>query len=97
MGTLVGIEKSKVRAMMLEILLKDKELFKDIFKTVIAEDPNCLGELTFTNASIFVKEPLAAPKEKETNVAIENVSDEELNFWVDQHFKEYDDVFKALA
>ena len=100
MGTLVGVEKSKVRAMMLEILLKDKELFKDIYKTILAEDPNCLGELTFTNASTLVKEPLSTPQEeqkKNQNSESDYITDEEVHYWIDEHLKEYAEVFKALA
>ena len=94
----ISIEKNVLRAMITEILLEDKELLKNVLHTVFKENPNLLAELT--GVSSHVGEPSAeykkAEKEKQ-NSDSEGISDEELNFWVDKHFEEYDEVFKALA
>ena len=82
----IEIQNSTLSAMLLEILLKNKSLALDVFKTIIKDDPHFLDELKAESTSSIVNE--SKP---------EGVSEEELNFWVDQHFKEYDAVFKALA
>ena len=94
----INIEKNVLRAMIAEILLEDKELLKNVLHTVFKENPNLLAELT--GASPHVGEPSTEYKKTEKekqNSDSEGISDEELNFWVDKHFEEYDEVFKALA
>ena len=94
----INIEKNVLRAMIAEILLEDKELLKNVLHTVFKENPNLLAELT--GASTHVDEPSTEYKKTEKekqNSDSEGISDEELNFWVDKHFEEYDEVFKALA
>ncbi len=98
MGTV--IDKNTLRAMLLEILLKDKALLKDILEDLVKHDPHLLEEFTSTSLSMLVNEPPATYKTKEKsaqNTETEGVSYEELDFWVDKHFTEYEAVFKALA
>jgi Na+-translocating ferredoxin:NAD+ oxidoreductase RnfG subunit len=98
MGTLV--EKNALRTILLEILSKDKTLLKEILKDLLKHDPQLLEEFTSTNQSMLVNEPSVVYKAKEKsaqNPETEGVSDEELDFWVDKHFTEYEAVFKALA
>ena len=110
MGTLV--EKNTLRAMLLEILLKDKELSKDIFQVLLKADPQLLEELV--SVPTQVGEPQVAYKivEKDTQNSIKMESDDpdfpnledltpERKKWLEERiskdFTKYDDVFKALA
>jgi hypothetical protein len=98
MGTVV--EKNTLRAMLLEILLNDKTLLKEILQVIAKEDPHLLEEFASSGSVMPVNEPSVAYEKKENKTQIsdiEGVSDEELTFWVDKHFTEYDAVFKALA
>lgn len=49
------VEKSTLRAMMLEILLKDKELAKDIFDALVKENPQFVdkNETTYANEPVL--------------------------------------------
>ena len=47
------VEKSTLRAMMLDILLKDKELSKDIFDALVKENP----EFVAAHAHTYANEP----------------------------------------
>jgi hypothetical protein len=98
MGTVV--DKNTLRAMLLEILSKDKTLLKEILQDLLKHDPQLLEDFTSISQPMFVSEPSVVYKktEKSTqNTDREGVSDEELDFWVDKHFTEYEAVFKALA
>ena len=109
MGTVV--EKSALRTILLELLIKDSSLALDIFQTIVKEDPLFLEKvslnnqvvpevLTPTSTPMLVNEPSVVYKATEKNSQkseSEGISDEELDFWVDKHFTEYEAVFKALA
>lgn len=87
MGNIV--DRNTHRAMMLEILLKDKELFKEIASDLLKEDPMLLNELINDST----KDISGNVNENQT----EDISDEEFDYWVEKHFKQFDTVFKALA
>jgi hypothetical protein len=96
----IVVEKHTLQAMMLEILLKDKDLLRDILAAVFKENPNWVKELTVISAPVLVNDANDVDEIKPQNVhnsEANGVSDAELDFWVNQHFKEYEDVFKALA
>jgi hypothetical protein len=98
MGT--NIDRNTLRAMLLEILLKDKILLKEILQVIAKEDPQLLEEFTAFGSTMLAREPSVAYEKTGNNAPNpenEGVSDEELNFWVDKHFTEFDSVFKALA
>ena len=89
--------------MMLDILLKDKELSKEIFDALVKENPEFVEARTHTHVSAstpaHASEPsaaYAAVKDKQTSKT-ESISDDEFNYWIDKHFTEYNAVFKALA
>jgi hypothetical protein len=95
-----NIDRNTLKAMMLEILLKDKILLKEILQVIAQEDPQFLEEFAASGSNMFAREPSVTYEKTENkaqNPENEGVSDEELNFWVDKHFTEYDSVFKALA
>ena len=106
------VEKSTLRAMMLDILLKDKELSKDIFDALVKENP----EFVEARPHTYVNEPaavyMAAERESpyltkpKTEVIDPNfpvLADltPERKRWLEQQinkdFIKYDDVFRALA
>ena len=98
------VEKSTLRAMMLDILLKDKELSKDIFDALVKENPEFVAAHPHTYANeptlTYASEPAvayAAAAKSNPVKETENISDDEFNYWINKHFTEYDAVFKALA
>jgi hypothetical protein len=98
MGILV--EKNTLQTMMLEILLKDKDLLRNILTAVFEENPDWAKELAVESAPALINATNGIQKDKNEHIPSkeeEGVSDKELDFWVGQHFKEYDAVFKALA
>jgi hypothetical protein len=109
MGTV--IQNSTLRALILEAFSSDKSLMKDIFDTIFNENPRFLEEYTSKNTATLENETKISSLEVTNHPTIqvggaitvgsnsktEGVSDDELNFWIDKHFKEYDAVFKALA
>jgi hypothetical protein len=96
MGTLV-VEKNTLQVMLLEIILKDKFLSKDIFKAILDENPHFLEEELSTKT-----ENLSAPVDEEDPhfPVLEGLTPERkkwLNETINKDFAKYDDVFKALA
>ena len=98
------VEKSTLRAMMLDILLKDKELSKEIFDALVKENPEFVATRPHTYVSeptlTYASEPAvayAAAAKSSPVKETENISDDEFNYWINKHFTEYDAVFKALA
>jgi hypothetical protein len=96
MGTLV-IEKNTLQVMLLEIILKDKFLSKDIFKAIINENPHFLEEELSTKA-----QTLSIPVDEEDPhfPVLEGLTPERkkwLNETINKDFSKYEDVFKALA
>ena len=95
MGTIV--EKNTLRAMILEILLKDQELLKDILQVIAKENPHFL-ELTPALALVSEPQPFYNVVEKGKQISEnEGINEQELQYWIGKHFAEYDTVFKALA
>jgi hypothetical protein len=94
MGTLVQVEKSTLRAMMLEILLKDKEFFRDILQAIIKEDPNCLEGITSTSSPVS---PLDADFFANHFQNSDDIEEEEARKVAKRQFEKYSNVFKALA
>ena len=104
----IKVDKSAIQAMITEILLKDKELSRDIFNALIKENPQFLEEIA--SASSLVSEPSgvykAAKKAQEASEGdpnfpvLEDLTLERKKWLeenVNKHFIKYDDVFKALA
>ncbi len=96
MGTLV-VEKNTLQVMLLEIILKDKFLSRDIFKAIISENPHFLEE-DFSAKSQTLSTPV--DEEDPHFPVLEGLTPERkkwLNETINKDFAKYDDVFKALA
>ncbi len=94
MGTVV--DRNTLKAMIMEILSKDKELCKDVLDEIVKEN-----SVNGDNNSVFVKDLEESVSINSSKADIEDekssISEDELDYWVAEHFKEYDAVFKALA
>ena len=96
MGTLV--EKNLLRAMMLEVLLKDNELLKDILNSVFKEKPHVFEELVLANAPTLAGEPQVAYQASVNHTSEKTeIGDVEIRILAKRQFEKYDAVFKALA
>ena len=96
MGTLV--EKNLLRAMMLEVLLKDNELLKDILNSVFKEKPHVFEELALANAPTLAGESQVAYQASENHISEKTeIGDVEIRILAKRQFEKYDAVFKALA
>lgn len=84
MGTL--IERSTLRTILLELLIKDSSLALDIFQTIVKEDPLFLEKVSLNNQALL-DEP--APNGDYRRMRLDNI--------IDEDFIEYNEVFKALA
>lgn len=105
MGTV--IQNSTLSAMLLEILLKNRSLALDVFKTIIKDDPHFLDELAATNVEIHVDNSfellehsfIDSNKVEKSESPLEKteISDTDIRILAKRQFAKYDAVFKALA
>ena len=93
----IKVDKGAIQAMITEILLKDKELSRDIFNVLIKENPQFLED--FLPASTMVVEPKVLYRKVKPEAVSEKteISDVEIRILANRQFEKYDDVFKALA
>lgn len=94
MGTLV--EKNLLRAMMLEVLLKDNELLKDILRSILKEKPHIIEDLSPNQQESAVQ----TVEEDPDFPVLEGLTPErrkQLEERINNDFAQYHNVFQALA
>lgn len=93
MGTIV--DKNTLQAMILEILLKDKELLRGVLQGIAQEYPQMFEDTASTNAPAYVNEPSVLYKKIEKNdakAASEEMSNEEFKLEHDPNFPVLNDL-----